>query len=156
MFELAGGVMNSRTLILPSVTRLIKTPRGLDTIRDSRITSGDGFWNASQSHSTSEVGRGFVSTATPSVAQEEKFIAKRGGFEIADFETNAARMGTSSISTTRLCANRNRKNHSCLMPITTVATIDAPPTNPTAATSRSDAGRCAEGLSFGGGNCCYT
>ena len=149
--------MNSWTLVLPSVTRLIETPSGLDTIRDSRIASKDGFWNASQSHSASEVGRGFVSTATPSVAREERFIAKRGGFEIADFETNAARMGTSSICTTRLCANRNRKNHSCLMAITATVTIDAPPDQSNPQQLRAAMRAAAQkGLALAGGNCCYT
>ncbi len=35
-------------------------------------------------------------------------------FEITDLETNAARVGARSSRATRLCANRNRKSHSCL------------------------------------------
>src|SRR5215467_12913271 len=92
----------------------INVPRGPDTIRDSRIASQDGFRNAPRSRSAPEVGSRCVSTATASVAQAEQSLAKRGGFEIADLETNTARVGARSSCATWLCANRNRKNHSCL------------------------------------------
>ena len=39
---------------------------------------------------------------------------KRGSVEITDLEANTARVGARSGCATRLCANRNRKNHLCL------------------------------------------
>src|SRR6266481_9227471 len=97
-----------------SCSERIILSHGLDAIRDSRIASQDGFRDTPASRSASEVRSQCVSTKIARVARAEKSLAKRGGAEITDLETNTARVGARSSCATRLCANRNRKNHSCL------------------------------------------
>src|SRR5207248_8069993 len=88
--------------------------RSLDAIRESRIASQDGFRDTPRSRAASEVRTRCVSTKTASLARAEQSLGKRRGIEITDLKANTARVGARSSCATRLCANRNRKSHSCL------------------------------------------
>jgi len=88
----------------------------LAIIRDSRIPffSQDGFWHTTSSHAASASCSSVACASPTSLAWGQESFPKRGSFEVADLEANAARVGARSFGAARFHAHRNREDDSSL------------------------------------------